>query len=113
MKFVRDLLEHGAEVCVHDPVAINNARQELGATATYASSSYEACAGADVLAVMTEWREYRSPDFARIAAALTAPRLLDARNLYNPARLKGKGFVYASIGREAVGAPAGAIFSPN
>jgi len=55
--------------------------------------------GADALVVMTEWNSYRNPDFARIKTALAGPVIIDMRNLYDPARMRGLGFTYDSIGR--------------
>lgn len=93
------LLAAGAKVQVHDPAARETARAHLGARVTYAERSYDALAGADALAIVTEWLEYRTPDFARIKQLLRRPLIVDGRNLYEPARMGKLGFTYDSIGR--------------
>jgi hypothetical protein len=110
MLLIQQLLEAGAEVVAHDPVAIDAARPLLGRGVTFASTSYEALADADALAVMTDWNEYRNPDFRRMHEALARPVVVDARNLYDPARMAALGFQYDSIGRPhgQVGAVPGA-----
>jgi len=65
----------------------------------YAAHAYDALGGADALAVATEWLEYRNPDFAKIKGLLKQPLIVDARNLYDPAKLGRLGFTYDSIGR--------------
>ena len=93
------LLDAGARVQAHDPAAIATARRELGDRITYASTAYEALEGAAALAIVTEWLEYRNPDFERIKRLLSHPLIVDGRNLYDPQRLARLGFVYDSIGR--------------
>ncbi|MGH9259587.1 MAG: UDP-glucose dehydrogenase family protein, partial [Acidimicrobiales bacterium] len=96
---VRALVDAGAAVRVHDPAAIDAARRELGDTVTYASNAFEALEGAEALAIVTEWLEYRNPDFARMRRAMARPHIVDGRNLYEPQRLAREGFTYDSIGR--------------
>jgi len=96
---VEQLLEAGARVRAHDPAAMDTARQHLGDRVTYASTAYEALEGAAALVIVTEWLEYRNPDFGRIKQALSRPLIVDGRNLYDPQRLARLGFVYESIGR--------------
>jgi len=93
------LLKDGATVRVHDPAAIATARHVFGDRVTYAEHAYDALAGADALAIVTEWLEYRNPDFARIRQQLRRPLIVDGRNLYEPDRLAKLGFTYDSIGR--------------
>ena len=104
------LLEAGAHVTAHDPVAVPAARRRYaaraGAQPEFARTSYDALAGADVLVVATDWHEYRHPDFARVRDALARPVIVDGRNLYDPATMARHGFAYHSIGRPAAGAPA-------
>jgi UDPglucose 6-dehydrogenase len=104
MLLIERLLEAGASVTAHDPVAVAGARALLGDAVTFTDTSYDALAGADALAVMTDWNEYRNPDFRRMREALARPAVVDARNLYDPARMAALGFHYQSIGREPVGA---------
>ena len=96
---VEALLAAGAAVRVHDPAALAAARHHLGSRVTYAAHAYDALDGAAALAIVTEWLEYRNPDFERIHRLLTRPLIVDGRNLYDPERLARLGFTYDSIGR--------------
>ena len=87
LTLIDDLLAAGASVVGHDPEAMKEARRRLGDRIGYAKSNYDALAGADALAVVTEWNEYRHPDFARMRAALKRPIVVDGRNLYDPAKM--------------------------
>ena len=71
----------------------------FGSRITYASSSYDAVKGADALVIVTEWNEFRRPDFARIRSLMRSPVVFDGRNLFAPAQMKQHGFAYYSIGR--------------
>ncbi len=102
---VEALLAAGAAVRVHDPAALEAARLRLGDRVAYASHAYDALEGASALAVVTEWLEYRNPDFDRIKRLLKRPLIVDGRNLYEPARLARLGFTYDSIGRRVACAP--------
>ncbi|ACM21272.1 UDP-glucose 6-dehydrogenase [Geotalea daltonii FRC-32] len=93
------LLELGAKVCAHDPEAIKEARKIFGDRITYSNNQYEILKGADALAIVTEWNEYRTPDFERIKTLLKRPLIFDGRNLYEPSRIKEAGFEYLPIGR--------------
>lgn len=97
---IEQVLAAGGTVCAHDPAAMHEARRRLGDRIAYADTNYAALDGADALVVVTDWNEYRFPDFARIKAALKAPVLIDGRNLYDPAKMEKFGFTYRSIGRE-------------
>ncbi|HMA45092.1 MAG TPA: UDP-glucose/GDP-mannose dehydrogenase family protein [Gemmatimonadales bacterium] len=96
---VEALLGAGATVQAHDPAAIETARHVLGDRVKYVAHAYDAVAGAEALAIVTEWREYRNPDFDRLKQALKRPLIVDGRNLYEPARLIELGFTYDCIGR--------------
>ncbi|MGH7568255.1 MAG: UDP-glucose dehydrogenase family protein [Gemmatimonadales bacterium] len=93
------LLGAGATVRVHDPAALEAARPHLGERPVYARHAYDALEGADALAIVTEWLEYRNPDFARMQQLMARPLIVDGRNLYDPDRLARAGFTYDSIGR--------------
>jgi UDPglucose 6-dehydrogenase len=95
------LLAAGAEVVAYDPAAMDAARRTFGAVPglSYASNAMAALAGADALVIATEWKEFRSPDFDAIAAALRTRVIFDGRNLYEPAALRARGFEYHAIGR--------------
>jgi UDPglucose 6-dehydrogenase len=99
---IADLLDAGAVVIAHDPAAMAEANHRLGDRVTFAESSYDALGGADALIIVTDWNEYRHPDFARIKEALRRPVIIDGRNLYALDRMQRLGFVYHSIGRPAV-----------
>jgi len=97
------LLEMGATVRAHDPEAIREAQKIYGDRIAYSSNQYEILAGAEALVVVTEWSEYRNPDFDRIAELLKQPVIFDGRNLYGPRRMKALGFDYFCIGRTGKG----------
>jgi UDPglucose 6-dehydrogenase len=103
---IEQLLTAGAHVCAHDPVAINEARRRLADRVQFAESNYDALAGADALVVVTDWNEYRHPDFARIRDVLRRRVVIDGRNLYDPGKMTEMGFIYDSIGRPAITAAA-------
>ena len=97
---VEALLDAGAKVRVHDPAALETARRHLGDRVTYATQAYDALTGAAALAIVTEWLEYRNPDFAKIKQLLQRALIVDGRNLYDPERLARLGLNYDSIGRQ-------------
>ena len=101
LTFIDQAIAAGAKIVAHDPVAMEEARRRLGDRVDYAEDNYEAIAGADALVVVTDWNEYRHPDFGRIKAALKRPVVVDGRNLYDPAKMQQLGFTYSSIGRGA------------
>ena len=98
---IADLLAAGAEVSAYDPAAGAEARRLFAkyGNVRIADSAMGALEGADALAIVTEWREFRSPDFAALKAKLAAPVIFDGRNLYDPAMVKAQGFEYFPIGR--------------
>lgn len=96
---ITGLLARGIQVRAHDPKAMDAARKVFGDRVTWVTDPFEAAKGADVLAVMTEWMEYRNPDFARLLAEMRRPVLVDARNLYDPGRAQRLGFSYRGVGR--------------
>jgi UDPglucose 6-dehydrogenase len=100
---VEGLLKAGAQVQVHYPEALAEARRHFGDRVSYHAINYEALSGADALLILTEWNEFRRPDFARMRSLLKAPVVFDGRNLYEPADMAELGFVYHSIGRHPVG----------
>jgi UDPglucose 6-dehydrogenase len=106
LTLIEDMLAAGASVCAHDPAAMHEARHKLNDRITYAETNYDALVGADALVVVTDWNEYRHPDFARVKSTLKRPVIIDGRNLYDPAKMAGLGFTYHSIGRQSVEHPA-------
>ena len=101
---VAELLRRGASVSVYDPAAMPEARRHFGQEprVTYAESPLGAADGADALAIVTEWKEFRSPDFAGLRARLKQPVIFDGRNLYEPGELRRLAFEYYPIGREQI-----------
>ena len=99
---IERLLAAGAELAVHDPEAMNEARKMFGDRVTYHRLNYDALKGADALLVVTEWNEFRRPDFARMRELLAAPVVFDGRNIYEPEKMAALGFDYHSVGRAMV-----------
>ena len=97
---IEALLSAGVEVQAFDPEAVRVARGIFGSRITYAASGYDAVKGADALAIVTEWNEFRRPDFGKMRAVMRSPVVFDGRNLFAPAHMKQHGFTYYSIGRQ-------------
>jgi UDPglucose 6-dehydrogenase len=97
---IEALVAAGATVQAYDPEATKVARRIFGNRITYAASNYDALKGADALAIVTEWNEFRRPDFARARSLMRTPVIFDGRNLFTPAQMKQNGFRYYSIGRQ-------------
>jgi UDPglucose 6-dehydrogenase len=96
---IRALLAAGARVQAFDPEAVKTAKGIFDNGVTYTASNYDALKGADCLAILTEWNEFRRPDFARMRSLMKAPVIFDGRNLFEPQQMKQNGFTYYSIGR--------------
>ncbi|MFZ5443822.1 MAG: UDP-glucose dehydrogenase family protein [Myxococcota bacterium] len=99
IEVIEGLLGKGARVRAFDPVAHQTAKRVLGARVTYAARPYDALEGADGLFVVTEWNEFRHPDFERMKALLREPVVFDGRNIYSPTRMRELGFTYFAVGR--------------
>jgi len=96
------LLRAGAEVHAHDPEALGEGRRIFADRVHYHRVNYDALAGADALLIMTEWNEFRRPDFERMRQLLKHPVIFDGRNLYEPVEMRQLGFTYYSVGRRPV-----------
>jgi UDPglucose 6-dehydrogenase len=96
---IERLLAAGATVRAHDPEAIKEAQKVFGNRIEYSQNQYDILAGADALTIITDWNEYRNPDFDRIRTALLNPIIVDGRNLYKPERMIAAGFSYIPLGR--------------
>jgi UDPglucose 6-dehydrogenase len=96
---INSLLRAGATIKAHDPVAMNEARKIFKKRIQLSEDDYEMLHGADALAVVTEWSEFRTPDFKKIKKLLKKPVIFDGRNIYNKEELRKMGFTYYSIGR--------------
>ena len=102
LSLIRGLVREGARVRAYDPEAAKEAKAQLkdvDGHVTYCRKSYEACEGADALVLVTEWNEFREPDFDLIKKLLRRPVVFDGRNIYNPETLKELGFAYFGVGR--------------
>jgi UDPglucose 6-dehydrogenase len=102
VEVIERLLQRGADVRAYDPVAMPVARRLLPTTVTYCESPYEAAAGADAVALVTEWNEFKFLNLERLRAAMRRPVVFDGRNLWEPERMRRLGFEYHSIGRKPV-----------
>ncbi len=96
---IEGLLNAGAKVQAYDPEAMRVAKGIFGSRVTYAAGNYEALKGADGLAIVTEWNEFRRPDFARMRTLMRTPVVFDGRNIFTPQQMQQNGFTYYSIGR--------------
>jgi UDPglucose 6-dehydrogenase len=96
---VNELKRRGATLRGYDPAAMNEARRVLGDSITLYDDSYGVLKGADALLIMTEWQEFRDPDFDQVRQLLKAPVIFDGRNLFEPADMRARGFDYTCIGR--------------
>ena len=102
LEVVRLLRAAGAEVRAYDPVAMDNARALMPEGVVFCESAYEAAAGADGVALLTEWNEFKYLNLDRLRGLLRHRLIFDARNLYEPERMRRLGFEYYSIGRKPV-----------
>jgi UDPglucose 6-dehydrogenase len=102
LEVVRALLERGATVRAYDPVATENARRTLPPAVVYCESPYEAASGADAVALVTEWNEFKFLNLERLRSVMRRPLIFDGRNIWEPDRMRRLGFEYHSIGRKPV-----------
>ena len=96
---IEGILSQGGKVRAYDPEAEKSARSIFGSRIEYVEHSYEALTGADALAIVTEWNEFREPDFARMRSLMKSPVVFDGRNLFTNEQMRSEGFTYYSIGR--------------
>ena len=102
LTLIDDVLAAGATVTAHDPAALHEAKRRIGNRIAYSESNYDALNGADALVVITDWNEYRHPDFGRMKSTLRRPVVVDGRNLYDANKMQTLGFSYFSFGRGGV-----------
>jgi len=102
VEVIAQLLGAGATVRAYDPVAIDNARAVLPTAVRYAASAYEAADGADAVALVTEWNEFKFLNLERLRSVMRRPLVFDGRNVWEPERMRRLGFEYHSIGRKPV-----------
>ncbi len=98
---INTLLEHGATVQAYDPKAFDLAKTIWGDKITYAENSYDALKDTDCMLLLTEWNEFRRPDFDRIKTLMKSPVIFDGRNQYEPDKMKRRGFEYYCVGKKA------------
>jgi UDPglucose 6-dehydrogenase len=99
---IEALLAEGAIIRSHDPEAMENVKKVLGDKISYHDNPYDAAEGADAIFIATEWPEFRTPDFSKLASALKSKVIFDGRNLYEIQDMKDNGFTYISIGRQII-----------
>lgn len=99
MEIIGELLKHNVEIAAYDPKAMETARKLVGDKISYAADAFAAAKGADVLAVLTEWADFKTLDLAEIKSLLNAPKIVDLRNLLDKAQAERLGFDYVGIGR--------------
>ena len=102
LNIINELLNEGATITAFDPEAMNNAKQILSGKITLAASQYDAIQNCDALVIATEWSEFRTPDFDRMASVMRTKVIFDGRNVYDPVQMKELGFYYESIGRKTM-----------
>jgi UDPglucose 6-dehydrogenase len=102
VEVVRRLLEAGAAIRAYDPVAMPNARELLPSSVVFCESPYEAAEGADGVALVTEWNEFKFLNLERLRGVMRRPVIFDGRNLWEPERMRRLGFEYHSVGRKPV-----------
>ena len=95
---IRHLIDAGAKVKAFDPIAMPECRRRIGDVVEYAENMYDALTGADAVILVTEWKQFRSPDWKRIAALMNEKVVLDGRNIYDRSELQELGFTYYKIG---------------
>lgn len=99
LTILKELLARGANIKAHDPIAMENVKNIIGDSITYHDKAYDAIKDADALLIITEWNEFRNPDFDKIKNMLKKPIIFDGRNIYDPKEMKDLGFVYYGVGR--------------
>lgn len=103
ISIINELINLGAKLSAYDPAAIENAKFYLGNILEYKTEQYSTLINADALLILTEWNEFRNPDFDLIKKKLNTPLIFDGRNVFDIIKMKELGFIYYSIGRKAIG----------
>jgi len=111
IKIISLLLKAGATVKVHDPAATHNVRALFGKRLHYHSDHYSVLRSADALVILTDWKEFRSPDYAKMKYLMSGRNIVDGRNCLDPAKAKKAGFVYYGVGRALARSGSGAAFA--
>ncbi|NTU95878.1 MAG: UDP-glucose 6-dehydrogenase, partial [Bacteroidales bacterium] len=98
---IDNLIKAGAKVKVFDPVAMEEAKMRIGAKVEYCNSIYDASQGADAIALMTEWKQFRLPSWSKIKQLMNGNVIIDGRNIYDNSELVSEGFIHYSIGKNS------------
>jgi UDPglucose 6-dehydrogenase len=98
---INGLLKRGAVITAYDPVAMENAKKIFKNRISFGNDMYSAAEGADAIFLITEWQEFRLPDFKKLKKMMRSPVIFDGRNIYDPKEMKKEGFIYYGIGRLA------------
>jgi len=101
VEVINSLLEAGVRVRAHDPIAMARARSLYNGRVEFYENNYEALKGAEALLVITEWNEFRRPDFTRMKSLMKKPVIFDGRNIYDLKEMREEGFTYFGIGRKS------------
>ena len=96
---INKLLDAGARIKAHDPEAMAEAEKVFGKRIEYVKDNYEVVNGVDALVVITEWNEFRRPNFEKVKSLMKTPVIFDGRNIYDPHEMRSMGFTYYGIGR--------------
>ena len=102
LTIIKDLHEAGAHIKVYDPEAMKNVKNQIGNIVDYSENQYDALEGADALIIATEWSEFRTPDFNKMASLLKNKVIFDGRNLFDLSKMEECGFHYESVGRKVI-----------
>ena len=102
LTIIKDLHEAGAHIKVYDPEAMKNVKNQIGNIVDYSENQYDALEGADALIIATEWSEFRTPDFNKMASLLKTKVIFDGRNLFDLSQMEECGFHYESVGRKVI-----------
>ena len=102
LTIIKDLHEAGAHIKVYDPEAMKNVKNQIGNIVDYSENQYDALEGADALIIATEWSEFRTPDFNKMASLLKNKVIFDGRNLFDLSQMEECGFHYESVGRKVI-----------
>ncbi len=98
IEIVAELIKRGASIKAFDPVAMEESKHYISGI-EYAHDEYDAIAGADAMVIVTEWNQFRALDLERVKSLLTAPKIADLRNIYEPKEMRELGFEYVGVGR--------------
>jgi len=100
LAIIKTLKEHGANIIAYDPVAMNECKRKIGNSIDYANSPYEALKDVNALLLVTEWNEFRIPDFDKMKQLMKENIIFDGRNIYEPSEVREAGFIYYGLGRK-------------